>query len=242
MRDLGRIVGHIPARAGSKRVRSKNLRYLAGEPLLAYSVRAALRCPSLTDVVVNTDGSELAALAEQLGAKVFRRRPDLASDTASGDAFTYDFIIKNDVDTLVMISPVCPLVDSTDIQKAVDAFAAHEDADTLITSCATQMQTFMGDHPVNIVIDAPLAPTQANPVVHTLNWAVTVWDASSYRRHYETDGYAYLGRHRVLFPIEPLHGVKISTEADFRTAEDLLAARRTSVRPGEPRYWSAARS
>ena len=239
MRDLGRIVGHIPARAGSKRVRSKNLRYLAGEPLLAYSVRAALGCPNLAEVVVNTDGDDLAGLADHLGAKVFQRDPELASDTATGDAFTYDFITKYDVDTLVMISPVCPLVESTDIEAALDTFTAQDDADTLITTCVTRMQTFLGSEAVNIDLDGPLAPTQDNREVHTLNWAVTIWDTRVYRRHYEADGHAYIGRRRILFPISPLHGVKISTEDEFQTAEALLRARRVGAVADEIRYWSA---
>lgn len=239
MRDLGRIVGHIPARAGSKRVPSKNLRYLAGDPLLAYAVRAAQGCPRLAEVVVNTDGRDLAALAEHLGAKVFKRHPELASDTASGDAFTYDFIKKSAVDTLVMISPVCPLIDSSDIDAALDAFMAQEAADTLITTCSTRMQAFLDGGPVNIDLDGPLAPTQENPEVHTLNWAVTVWDAAAYQRHYEADGHAYIGRRRILFPISPLHGVKISTEDEFQTAEALLAARQLGAGAGEIRYWSA---
>ena len=242
MRDLGKIVGHIPARAGSKRVPSKNLRYLAGEPLLAYAVRAALHCPGLAEVVVNTDGDELAALAEHLGAKVFKRDPALASDTATGDAFTYDFIAKNLVDTLVMVSPACPLVDGADIEAALDTFTAHEEADTLITTSTTRMQAFLGDEPVNIDLDGPLAPTQQNPEVHTLNWAVTIWDAAAYARHYEADGHAYIGRRRILFPISPLHGVKISTEDEFQAAEALLVASQLAAGAAETRYWSAERS
>lgn len=236
MRELGKVVGHIPARAGSERVRSKNLRYIAGKPLLSYSIEAALACAELDEVVVNTDGDDLAALAEACGASVFRRDAQLASATASGDAFTYDFITKYPVDTLVMISPVCPLVSTADITDSLQAFR-DSDADTLITTCETQMQTFCDGKPVNIDLDGPLAPTQNNVPVQTLNWAVTIWDCSAYRRHFEADGHAYIGRKRVLHPIDPLHGVKISTESDFKTAEALIMARDLSA-SDEARYWN----
>jgi len=52
MRNVGNIIAHIPARAGSKRVQSKNLRYLGDQPLLAYAVHAALGCQSLDSVYV----------------------------------------------------------------------------------------------------------------------------------------------------------------------------------------------
>lgn len=236
MRELGKVVGHIPARAGSERVRSKNLRYIAGKPLLSYSIEAALACAELDEVVVNTDGDDLAALAEACGASVFRRDAQLASATASGDAFTYDFITKYPVDTLVMISPVCPLVSTADITDSLQAFR-DSDADTLITTCETQMQTFCDGKPVNIDLGGPLAPTQNNVPVQTLNWAVTIWDCSAYRRHFEADGHAYIGRKRVLHSIDPLHGVKISTESDFKTAEALIMARGLSA-SDEARYWN----
>lgn len=235
MRDLGRIIGHIPARAGSVRVQSKNLRYIAGKPLLSYSIEAGLACSDLDEVVVNTDGDDLAALAQAYGASIFHRDADLASASASGDAFTYDFMTKYPVDTLVMISPVCPLVSSADISEALNAFR-NSDADTLITACETQMQTFCNGEPVNIDLHGPLAPSQDNDPVQTLNWAVTVWDCAAYKRHYEADGNAYIGRKRILHPIDPLHGIKISTETDFQTAEALLTAQGSSCREA-PHYW-----
>ena len=237
MRELGKVLGHIPARAGSERVLSKNLRYIAGKPLLRYSIEAALACPQLDEVVVNTDGDDLAALAHSCGAKVFRRDPQFASSEASGDSFTYDFISKYQVDTLVMVSPVCPMVTPADISEALTSFQ-NSDADTLITSTDTQMQTFCGGNPVNIDLDGPLAPTQNNMPVQTLNWAVTIWDCSAYKRHFEAEGHAYIGRKRVLHPIDPMHGVKISTERDFRTAERILFSR-TIKNNKEATYWKA---
>jgi len=235
VRVLGKVVGHIPARAGSERVLSKNLRYIAGKPLLRYSIEAALACPQLDEVVVNTDGDDTAALAHSCGAKVFRRDPQFASSEASGDSFTYDFISKYQVDTLVMVSPVCPMVTPADISEALTSFQ-NSDADTLITSSDTQMQTFCGGKPVNIDLNGPLEPTQNNTPVRVLNWAVTVWDCAAYRRHFEADGYAYIGRKRVFLEIDPLHSIKISTERDFRSAERILLSR-TIKNNKEATYW-----
>lgn len=235
MRELGRVVGHIPARAGSVRVRSKNLRYISGKPLLSYSIEAALDCSELDEVVVNTDGDDISALAKECGAKVFRRDLELASDTASGDAFTYDFMMKYPVDTLVMISPVCPLVTSHDITQALQVFR-ESDADTLIASTETQMQTFCLNKPVNIDLDGPLAPSQNNSTVQILNWAVTIWDCAAYKHHYEADGHAYIGRKRILLPIDPLCAIKISTEKDFKTAETLLISQ-SMQKDHTPQYW-----
>ena len=221
MRDLGRIVAHIPARAGSKRVRSKNLRLLNGKPLLAYSVECAKACPEFDEIYVNSDSDDMLALAAKLGAKTYQRSSELASDTATGDQFTADFIEHMGPDTLVMINPVCPLIEPVDVSAAIQTFQLS-DCDTLITCEASRMQTFCRGEPVNISLDGQLAPTQENPEVTILNWAVTVWDAAKFMENYANTGSAYIGKQRVLMPIDPIKSLKISNEQDFRLAECLL--------------------
>lgn len=238
MRDLGRVVAQIPARAESKRVPAKNLRFLAGKPLIAYAIECAKACDDLDEIYVNTDSPEIAALATELGVNVFHRDAHLASDTATGDEFTADFIEKLGPDTAVMINPVCPLVQPNDVAEAIAAFRQSE-CDTLISCSETQMQTFCEGHAVNINSAAPLARSQDNPSVQTLNWAVTIWDAPAYLERWRRQGYAYLGEHRLLFALPPMHGIKISEEADFCAAERLVRTDRAiATATAEPRYWA----
>lgn len=238
MRDLGRIIGQIPARGGSKRVPAKNLRYLGGKPMIGYAIEAALRSGVLDDVYVNTDSDTLGALAERFGAKVYRRPAELGSDTASGDDFNADFIRKLEPTTVVMVSPVCPLVEPEDIRNAVEAYR-KSDCDTLITCSDTKMQTFCNGQPVNIDLDGPLAPSQQNPVVQVLNWAVTIWDARAFMDSYNTKGNGYIGTRRLLFPIPATRTVKVSDEEDFRLAELQLMAKELSAGARPPaRFWT----
>ena len=240
MKDLGRILCQIPARAGSKRVRSKNLRYLAGKPMIAYAVECAQASKCFDDIYINTDSEELMVLATAYGVRPYRRSAELASDTAKGDDFTADFMEHTKPDTLVMVSPVCPLVTPDDVRRAVHAYA-ESDCDTLISCERTQMQVFCNGMGVNIDAQAPLAPSQENPFVQTLNWAVTIWDASVFLADYRAHRKGYLGTKRLLFAIDPAHAIKISNEADFRFAEHLLMALRTVPDfSQEPRYWTPA--
>jgi len=235
---LGKVIAHIPARGGSKRVPSKNKRYLAGKPVLAYAIEAALACPDLEEVYVNTDSDDLEELALHFGCKVYRRPAKLGLDTASGDDFTIDFMNSRKFDTLVMVSPVCPLIEASDIQVALKTFA-QSDADTLISCSETHMQTFCEGRAINISLNSSLVPTQQNPAVLICNWAVTVWNVDTFRRLYMTFGGGYLGDKRILWPIEPWKAVKISVESDFIMAEKLLTASRKSCESSEtPRYWS----
>ncbi len=238
MRDLGRIVTHLPARGGSERVPAKNLRLLAGEPMLAYAVKAALASNSLGEVYVNTESDQIIALAEYLGAKVYRRRPELATGAVTSDAFNMDIIETLGPDTLVMINPVCPLVTAEDIDDAVRAYS-ESDADTLITVSETQLQTFCDGRPVNIDLDGPLTPTQENPVVAICNWAVSIWDCEAFRHNYSRFGHGSFGVKRLLHPLDTLRAVKVSEEADFRLCERLVQASRAASSEEPPRYWSA---
>ena len=77
-------IGFIFARGGSKGVPRKNLRLLAGKPLLAHAIEAARQSRYIRRVVVSTEDDEIARVAEDYGAEVpFRRPAELASDTAA---------------------------------------------------------------------------------------------------------------------------------------------------------------
>lgn len=74
----------IPARGGSKRVPRKNIRLFQGQPMIAYSIRAALACGLFERVVVSTDDAEIADVALGLGAEVPFVRPASLADDHTG--------------------------------------------------------------------------------------------------------------------------------------------------------------
>jgi CMP-N,N'-diacetyllegionaminic acid synthase len=76
-------VALIPARSGSERVRDKNIRPLAGHPLLAYAVAAAREAGVFDRVICSTDSGKIAEVAQRYGADVpFLRPPELATSTS----------------------------------------------------------------------------------------------------------------------------------------------------------------
>ena len=78
----GPVLAVIPARGGSKGVPRKNVRPLAGKPLIVWTIEAALRARSIGRVVVSTDDDEIAAVASAAGAETVRRPAELALDTS----------------------------------------------------------------------------------------------------------------------------------------------------------------
>ena len=81
MDEKPRVVALIPARSGSKRVPGKNVRPLAGHPLIAYTIAAATDSGLFDAVVVSTDSPDYARIAEHYGADVPELRPaEIAGD------------------------------------------------------------------------------------------------------------------------------------------------------------------
>jgi len=76
----------IPARGGSKGVPRKNVRPLAGLPLVAHAIRAALAADHISRVVVSSDDEEILAVAEQYGAEAMRRPTDISGDDATSES------------------------------------------------------------------------------------------------------------------------------------------------------------
>src|SRR5690606_28754238 len=73
----------IPARGGSKGLPGKNIKPLAGKPLIAYSIEAAAKSGVCDDIVVSTDAEDIAQAARAAGAWVpFLRPPELSTDSA----------------------------------------------------------------------------------------------------------------------------------------------------------------
>jgi N-acylneuraminate cytidylyltransferase len=81
----------VPARGGSKRIPRKNIKLFAGQPVLAYPVRAALASKCFDDVIVSTDDDEIALVARTVGASTpFMRPSELADDhTVLVDVITH---------------------------------------------------------------------------------------------------------------------------------------------------------
>jgi CMP-N-acetylneuraminic acid synthetase len=223
MKDLGKIVIHIPAREGSKRVPKKNLRDMNGKPMISYTVEALLNADVSENCYVNTDSKDIINYINYNypSMKIYMRDKELCNDNAQSDHFNADIINKLQPDTLIMINPVCPLIESEDILNALNAYK-NSDCDTMISSCSTRMQTFCDGEPINIDVKDALAPSQNNPIITTLNWAITIWDAKSFADRMLKYGYAVWGKKISFYDIDEIKSIKVSEEKDFITAEKLL--------------------
>jgi len=123
----------IPARGGSKGLPGKNIKVLAGKPLIAYSIIAARKSKFIDQIIVSTDSQEIAAVALKYKAKVpFMRPPQLAQDdTPLIDVliYTIDKLNKQSaskIEDFIVLLPTAPLRATIDIDSAINVFLSKK--------------------------------------------------------------------------------------------------------------------
>ncbi len=118
----------IPARGGSKGIPRKNLRLLDNKPLISYSIETAKASQYVDDVVVTTDDSQIALIAEKFGASVVRRSEELSTDDALLDPVIHDAMIQkeklafDEYDIVVTLQPTSPLIKTETLDRAIEKF------------------------------------------------------------------------------------------------------------------------
>jgi N-acylneuraminate cytidylyltransferase len=132
------VVAIIPARSSSKGVPGKNIKLLAGKPLLAYSIAAARLSRKIDRVIVSTDSEHYANIAREYGAETPFIRPAELSADSSGDyewiKHALDWIEDNDgyqPEYLVHLRPTTPLREVSYIDGAIERIKKDNDATAL---------------------------------------------------------------------------------------------------------------
>ena len=138
------ILALIPARGGSKRLHSKNLRGLGGVPLVSWSIRAARASAVVETTCVSTDDPEIARVAADDGAEVpFLRPAELATDTASSFEVAvhaiehYRIVAGKEYDYLMLLQPTSPFRTSADIDAAFGLLESRG-AENVVSVCMAE--------------------------------------------------------------------------------------------------------
>ena len=120
------VLGLIPARGGSKGVPRKNIRLVAGRPLLAWTIDAARASRYLDRLVLSTDDCEIGAVAIAAGCEVpFLRPPELARDDTPGiDPVLHALGQLPPFDIVVLLQPTSPLRLASDIDGCIERMLA----------------------------------------------------------------------------------------------------------------------
>lgn len=233
---MSKFVALIPARAGSKRVKSKNILELGGHPIIAYTIAAAKSSGVFDSIIVSTDSAEIAQIASYYGAEVPFLRPSEFAGDLSPDIEWITFTIKQlerqsrSFSLFSILRPTSPFRMPGTIIRAMQKFRGDECADSLraIEKCS--------QHPAKmwIVEVERMQPVMSNPDVSGTPWhsqpyqalpEVYVQNASIEiaRTELVLKGSTISGEEIVPFITEGYEGFDINSMFDWYLAEKLLS-------------------
>lgn len=225
MKNNLKILYLIPARGGSKGVPNKNIKLLAGKPLIYYSIKEVLKIADKEDVCLSTDSDDIKDVAEKLGLQVpFVRPKELATDTATTEdviLHALDFYNRKNIsfDYVVLLQPTSPLRKAEHILEAINI--ANDKADLVVSVKETDANPYyvLFEEQQGILKkckEGNFTRRQDCPIVYELNGAVYVIKVRSLLKL----GYKNLKMAKFLMPKK--NSIDIDDEFDFKIAEILL--------------------
>jgi N-acylneuraminate cytidylyltransferase len=235
------VLALIPARGGSKSIPRKNIKLLAGHPLIAYSIAAGLAAEMVTRVVVSTDDEEIAAVARRYGAETpFLRPPEFSQDNTT-DLPVFQHALRwlaehenYTPDIVVQLRPTSPLRRTRHIDAAVYALLERPTADAARTVCMPfqnpfKMWRIAPDGLMQPLIDIGYKepynmPRQLLPDVY---WQTGYVDAAWSSTILDKD--SMTGDAILPIVIDPSEWIDIDSPDDWRRAERLLESGEISV-------------
>ncbi len=121
-----RCLAVIPARGGSKRIPRKNIKLFLGEPIIQYSITAAIQSGCFEEVMVSTEDIEIAEVSKNMGAKIpFLRSAETASDEATTAQVLVEVLCEYEkrgqkFDYLCCLYPTAPFITTNNLKEGCE--------------------------------------------------------------------------------------------------------------------------
>lgn len=224
----------IPARSGSKGITKKNLRMLAGKPLLSWTIESALRAKYIDKVVVSIDDHDTWEISHKYhGVETHTRPKELSADGVHAVHVVKDYLNFCDtagiiIDKVAMLLPTAPLRAADDIDNAFAMFKYYSKATSVVgvsrlDAPESNLRYINDNHILSPIKPADGYEVQRQDIkntVYKVNGAMFVATANHIR--------AYGSFHQgnpVAYIMDKISSIDINDMDDFRTAGALLCQR-----------------
>lgn len=225
------ILAIIPARAGSKRLPSKNTKLLNGKPLVQWTIDAALKSNVFDEILVSTDSPQIAKIAEDLGLTVpFIRPSNISGDNATSvdvalHALNYYEQQGKSFEYVMLLQPTSPLRQVADITMAVETLEKRS-ADAIISVCECEHSPLwsntLGDEgdmdQFLASVENKTTRSQDLPKYYRLNGAIYLVKSDKLiaERNF------FISNNVFAYKMQQTHSIDIDTLIDFKMAEILM--------------------
>lgn len=226
------ILSIIPARGGSKGVPRKNIKPIAGKPLLQYTIDAACACPTISRCMVNTEDAEIRTIAESLGVEVQGRPDEFWHDNTFQEVdrllqwSVAEFESREGrVDIVVLLYPTAPLRPSQAITDCID-LVLNQGYDSALTLREDRSYIWERVDDGNTVQTVNYDPKKRGPN-QLEGWNQWVENKAVYvvKRDLLMEAGCRLGGKIGYVEMGKLESIDIDTPDDFMLAEHILLAR-----------------
>ena len=233
-----KIIGMIPARIGSQRVKKKNLRLLHKRPLIDYILEAASKVEIFDHIYLNSDDEIFAELCEPYGITYYKRPQKFATDTSTNDEFAEEFLSKIDCDILIQMLPTSPFVVTKDINNFI-SYMLEDNFETLVSVEHKQIACVYESEPINFEKLIPNPPSQMMKPIKVYATALMGWKSERFLKNMRKYGSAYHGgvSKTGFFELKGLSTIDIDSEEDFNLAESIMISK-SYPRVSKPEYYS----
>lgn len=219
------VLAIIPARGGSKGVPHKNIREVAGKPLIGWTIEEAKKSGFIDRLVVSTDDLEIADIAIRWGGEVpFLRPVELARDDSSGIAPVIHMLttIQRSYDLVVLLQPTSPLRTAEDIDGAI-ALMVNQKAKACVSVVEPDkspywMYSLDGAGHLVSLLKGDYACRQDIPPIYALNGAVYVAEVS-----WLLTKQVFISDETVAYIMPKDRSIDIDTETDIAISNIILS-------------------
>ena len=220
----------IPARGGSKGIPRKNIKKMAGNPLIYYTINEAKKAKYLTRIVVSTEDKKIAKISKKYGVDIIHRPKKLANDKTPSELVCQHVIkyLKNkedfETDVVVVLQPTSPLRKAKDINSAIKKFL-KSDCSSVVSITKAQHSPYwmykIGKSKMKkILTDKKITRRQDSPIIYQLNGAIYVTKKETIMKENTLIGKNMFG---YIMPYE--RSIDIDSQIDFDVAELLINKR-----------------
>ncbi len=219
-----KILAVIPARGGSKGVLRKNVRMIAGKPLIAWSIEAAKQATFVDKVILSTDDAEIAEVAQVFDCDVpFMRKPELACDETSTNAVLIDALERMPgYDWVLLLQPTSPLRSAEDIDNAIRICFENQAPSCVSVTLAEESPYWMyelndSDCMRPLLTHQSVERRQDLPPVYSLNGAIYLAKIEWFLEHK-----TFITHETIAYKMPRNRSVDLDTEQDFQLLKFIL--------------------
>jgi CMP-N-acetylneuraminic acid synthetase/quercetin dioxygenase-like cupin family protein len=227
---MTKVIAMIPARLGSQRVKKKNLRLIAGKPLISYIVETALEADCFDEIYINSEAEIFGEIAEYYKISFYRRPEIHASNQATNDEFALDFMKNIEGDVLIQLLPTSPLISANEIRDFTQQMM-EQDYDSLISVEDKQIASVYNSEPINFNKLKVNPPSQEMTPVRAYATVLMGWKYEKFQQNMVKFGSAYHGGDGKVgyYKVRGLSTVDIDREEDFQLAEAIIKSQNQSM-------------